>query len=64
MTAAQIRDYLVGNHLVTKDQLDQLPDSAVIQVYQQAYDEASKIQAAQTLGAATTASSTATSTNQ
>jgi hypothetical protein len=46
MTAPQIRDYLLSNHLVSADQLDQLPDDKVVEVYTKAYEEALKIQAA------------------
>ena len=43
LSPAQIRDYLVVNHLVTRAQVDGLSDADVTQVYNTAYQEALRI---------------------
>jgi hypothetical protein len=47
MTPATIRQFLVRNNLVTQQQLVQLDDSMVVQLYTAAYQEALRVQSAQ-----------------
>ncbi len=46
MTPDQIRSYLVASGLVREDQISSLPDEQLIQVYEAAYQEALRVQAA------------------
>ncbi len=47
MTATQIRDYLLKNRLVSKEELDILPDDVVVQVYEAAYQEVINVRVVQ-----------------
>lgn len=46
MNGPQVREYLKTHHLVPDDQLSQLPDESLKQIYEAAYQEALRIRAA------------------
>lgn len=47
MNGAQTREYLKTHHLVPDEQLQQLPDATLKQIYEAAYQEALRVRAAQ-----------------